>query len=96
MTHALWVQARFNSKSATTRGKSSVPGVYFDTNKWRKWRVRTLARWGPPRRWLEACRSQKEAEAIQMRFFPRLEAAAAAGKFDEEFARVKAEIVNEV
>lgn len=77
---------------AADEGKSTLPGVTF--SKMRGiWTVRPLTRWGDePRHVHWVAGSRVEAEAIQEKFFPRLEAAAAEGRFGEEFAAVKAEI----
>lgn len=76
---------------AAAEGKSALPGVTF--SKMRGiWTVRPLARWGDiPRHMHWVAGSRAKAEAIQRTYFPRLEAAAAEGRFDEEFAAVKAE-----
>ena len=50
--------------------------------------------WGVERRELVPFKSREEAELIAATYFPRLEAAAAAGipSFEEELAAVKAEL----
>jgi hypothetical protein len=53
-----------------------------------------LRGWGVERRELVPFKSREEAELIAATYFPRLEAAAAAGipSFEEELAAVKAEL----
>ena len=73
-------------------GKSPVAGVYRHRDRWQ---VQTLHRWGvKQQRHLGSFKSREEAEFIAATYFPRLEAAAAAGapSFEEELAAVKAEL----
>ena len=61
-----------------------------------QWKVYTLESWGVEQRILTVTRSREEAEAVRVRYFKRLAAAAEAGTFELEFNRVDAEIVTEV
>lgn len=77
------------------KGKSSAPGVFLDKRRGR-WRVRTLERWNSKRYSLGSASTREEAEAIQQSCFPRLQAAADDGRFDEEVTAVKAELTAQV
>lgn len=77
------------------RPKSSVPGVSIDTRSG-KWRVASLQRWGVKSQSLACANSQEAAEAIAATHFPRLEAAAAESKLQDEIVAVKAELKSQV
>ena len=91
-------QGRFIDKpesAAEGRPKSSVPGVSFDTRSG-KWRVGSLQRWGVKSQSLAYAISQAAAEKIVATHFPRLVAAAAEGKLQEEIVAVRAELKAQV
>ena len=76
-------------------GKSTVSGVTFIKQKC-AWRVFTLRRWGAKQRLVVQLRSREEAEEIARTQFPRLEAAAADGRFEQVLAAVRAELKAQV
>lgn len=88
LTTALCVQAQ---AKAVTEGKSAVAGVTYHKHI-RRWCVQTLSRWGVQHRHLATAKSREEAEAIAATYYPRLQAAAAEGSFEEEFVTVKASL----
>ena len=85
---ALSVQA---GAKAVADGKSAVAGVHRHGDRWK---VVTLQGWGLPARYVASFGSQEEARLVATTYFPRLEAAAAAGgpSFEEELSAVKAEL----
>lgn len=80
---------------AEAEGKSAVRGV-FRCKTTKRWSLRTLQKWGPKQRRLATANTREEAEVLAETYFPRLKAAAADGKFDDEFAAVRAEIKAQV
>ena len=62
------------NREATAMNKSGVPGVFITSIG--SWKVSTLARWGVKNRTLARRETQTEAEAIALKYFPTLEAAA--------------------
>lgn len=80
---------------AVAAGKSVVPGVKRHARGVR-WIVTTLFRWDVKQRHMAYTWTKEEAEAIARTYHPRLQAAAAEGRIEEEFAAVKAELRSQV
>lgn len=76
---------------AAAAGKSLVLGVTRHSQGVR-WIVTTLLRWDVKQRHMAYACTKEEAEAIARAYHPRLQAAAAEGRIEEEFAAVKAEL----
>lgn len=72
-------------------GKSPVTGVTYDPGA-RKWLAFTSVRWSDRRSQLACVKTREAAEAVANTYFPRLEAAVAEGKYEEELAAVKADL----
>ena len=76
---------------AVAKGKSAVVGVSYHKGI-RRWIIQTRRRWVNKSHHLATAGSREEAEAIVGAYFPRLEAAAAEGRFVDELETVKAEL----
>lgn len=72
-------------------GKSAVTGVSYDRRSG-VWVVNTRQVWGVKQRQLATAKTRERAEALAETYFPRLEAAAAEGIFNEAFAAARAEV----
>ena len=91
--HALRVQAQ---AAATAEGASQLPGVSYSKRRG-VWTVRPLSRWNVQPRYAHwVASSRAGAESIQAMSFPRLEAAAAEGRADEEYVLVREELHEQV